>query len=274
MRFYDCHIHSDNSIDGTSSVDEICKVAIEKGARLITITDHATPMPEGISDYEHIKKCVEDVRLASEKYKDKLTVLVGAEREDQYPADFREGFYDLPLDCVLGSAHSKPTFRDHFPEYNYIDIADCSKSAPIDFVAEVVKKYYHRLLEITYYADVDVITHLTFMFRYINGYNNRGLEVEKFYPEIDNILKGIIETEKALEINTSGKALAWNQFMPDAEILKRYYDLGGRAVTLGSDAHKKENIAVAFSEATQMLKEIGFTHGSYFVKRKRYEYEF
>ena len=61
--------------------------------------------------------------------------------------------------------------------------------------------------------------------------------------------------------------------MPNAEILKRYYDIGGRNITLGSDAHKKENIAFAFNNAAAMLKEIGFTHGSYFVKRKRYEYE-
>lgn len=273
MKIYDCHIHSDNSIDGKSSVDDICKAAVEKGITAITITDHATPMPEGMTNYEHIEKCVKEARTASEKYKDQLLVLVGAEREDEYPPEYRERFYDLDLDCILGSAHSKPTFREYFSEHGYRDIKECSEHAPLDLVAQVVKKYYHRLAGLAYYADVDVITHLTFLFRYINGYNKRGLEIEPFYPEIDNILKGVIETGKALELNTSGKALAWNQFMPNAEILKRYYDMGGRTLTLGSDAHKKENIALAFGDAGAMLKEIGFTHGSYFVKRKRYEYE-
>lgn len=273
MKIYDCHIHSDNSIDGVSSVDEICKTAIEKGLAAVTITDHALPMPEGITNYTHIEKCVEDVRIASEKYKDKLLVLVGAERDDEYLGEFRERFYEFDLDCVLGSAHSKPTFSNYFADCGYVDIKDCSKSAPIEFIEQVVRKYYFRLANLAFYADVDVITHLTFLFRYINGYNKRGLEIEPFYPEIDNVLKGVIETGKALEINTSGKAISWNQFMPNAEILKRYYDMGGRIITLGSDAHKKENIAVAFSEATQMLKEIGFTHGSYYVKRRRCEYE-
>lgn len=273
MKIYDCHIHSDNSIDGKSSVDEICKAAIEKGATLITITDHATPMPKGIDNYCHIENCVKEARIAAEKYRGKLTVLVGAEREDKYPADFRERFYDFDLDCVLGSAHSKATFSEHFPDCGYIDILECSKSAPLEFIEEVVRKYYHRLSEITYYADVDVITHLTFLFRYINGHNKRGLSIDPFHSEIDNILKGVIEREKSLEINTSGKALLWNQFMPDAEILKRYYKMGGRNITIGSDAHKKENIAVAFSEAIKMLKEIGFTRGSYYVKRERKEYQ-
>ena len=273
MKIYDCHVHSDNSVDGRSSVDEICKTAIEKGITAITITDHATPKPAGVTDYAHIKNSIKEARIAAEKYKGKLMVLAGAEREDEYPADFREDFYDFDLDCVLGSAHSKPTLREYFPDSGFRDILACSKSSPLEFVSEVVRKYYQRLADITYYADVDVITHLTFMFRYINGHNKRSLSVEPFYPEIDNILKGVIEREKSLELNTSGKALEWNQFMPDAEILKRYYNMGGRFITIGSDAHKKENIAVGFSEAAKMLKEIGFTHGSYYVKRKRYEYE-
>ena len=273
MKIYDCHIHSNNSVDGKSSIDEICKTAIEKGLTAITITDHATPKPANITDYSHIENSIKEARIAAEKYKDRLLVLVGAEREDEYPADFREGFYDFDLDCVLGSAHSKPTFREYFPDSGFRDILECSKSSPPELVSETVRKYYQRLADITYYADVDVITHLTFMFRYINGHNKRGLSIEPFYPEIDNILKGVTERELSLEINTSGKALEWNQFMPNAEILKRYYNMGGRNITLGSDAHIKENIAIGFSDAIKMLKELGFTHGSYYIKRKRFEYE-
>ena len=129
MKIYDCHIHSDNSIDGVSSVDEICKTAIEKGVTAITITDHALPMPKNITNYTHIEKCVEDVRIAQEKYKENLLVLVGAERDDEYPPEYRERFYDFDLDCILGSAHSKPTFSNHFADYGYVDIKDCSISA-------------------------------------------------------------------------------------------------------------------------------------------------
>ena len=140
MKIYDCHIHSDNSVDGKSSIDEICKTAIEKGAKLITITDHATPKPIGVAGYTHIENSIKEARIAAEKYKDNLTVLVGAEREDEYPADFRESFYDFDLDCVLGSAHSKPTFREHFPNSGFRDILECSKSSPPELVSEAVRK--------------------------------------------------------------------------------------------------------------------------------------
>lgn len=273
MNIYDCHIHSEFSIDGKDSIDKICETAIEKGLTAITITDHALPMPEGVTDYEHIFKCFDEVKKAREKYKDRLLVLAGVERDDEYPPEYCEPFYNLDLDCILGSTHSEPTFKEYFSDCGYKSLKYCAHIADFDFLRQVIEKYYFRVANMAYYADVDVITHITFPFRYINGYANRGMDIEGFSPNIDDVLDGIIKTGKSLELNTSGKAIAWNEFMPDKEILKRYYKLGGRNITLGSDAHKASNIAIAFDEAFVMLKELGFTHGSYFVKRKRCEYE-
>lgn len=273
MKIYDCHIHSEFSIDGVATLDEICKTAITKGVSAVTITDHALPMPEGITDYSHIKESVSAAKAAAEKYKDKLLVLTGVERDDEYPPEYREPFYDLDLDCILGSAHSEPTFKNYFSETPYRSLKKCAGVADMELLKQVVTKYYERLSGLAYYADVDVITHLTFPFRYINGLYQRGMEIEPFYPNMDEVLRGVVKTSKALEVNTSGTVTSWSEFMPNAEILKRYYNMGGRIITIGSDAHKKENIAAGFSDAAKMLKEIGFTHGSYFVKRKRQEYE-
>lgn len=273
MQIYDCHIHSDFSFDGKSSIEDIVASAIGKGAKAITITDHALPELEKYAPYEHIEKSVAEVRHIAEKYNDKLLILAGVERDDEYPPEYREPFYDLDLDCVLGSVHTQPLFREHFQDSGYENIRECMKTESLDFLSCVVKKYYFRLKNIAYYADVDVITHLTFPFRYINGYAKRGLEIEPFYKEIDEVLSGVIETDKTLEINTSGKAIDWNEFMPNADVLKRYFKMGGKNISLGSDAHKCENVALAFLKATDMLREIGFTHGSYFVKRKRQEYK-
>ncbi len=272
MFLYDCHTHSEFSVDGTDSIEEIVKSAISKGLNAITITDHSLPQPENYAPYEHISKSVEGAKEMAKKYRGKILVLSGVERDDEYPPEFREPFYELDLDCVLGSTHTEPIFKTYFPELNYKSLKYCADKVDIDVLENVVKKYYQRLSGMAYYADVDVITHLTFPFRYINGYAKRGMDIEKFYPDIEEVLKGVVETEKSLEINTSGKATAWNEFMPNAEILRTYFDMGGRNITIGSDAHRKENIAVGFRDAVAMLREIGFTNGSYYVKRKRKEY--
>ena len=196
-------------------------------------------------------------------------ILAGAERGDENPPDAREEFYEFGLDCILGSVHTSPLFRDSFPDSGYKSLDECVKAESVEFLCDVVKKYYDRLINTVYKADVDVIAHITFPLRYINGIGNRRFMPKDFYKEIDTVLEGIIKTGKALEVNTSQRGTSWNEFMPSCDVLKRYYDMGGRAVTLGSDAHRCENIAKDFAVAKKMLTDIGFLNGSYFVKRER-----
>ena len=273
MQIYDCHIHSIFSFDGRDSVDDIVKEAISKGAKAITLTEHTIPQPDIYKPYEHIKLSAQKTKEAAKKYKDQILVLAGAERGDTYAADVREPFYDFDLDLISGSVHSDPVIEEYFANPVITSLKYCTKDTDVEFLKEFIKKYYFKLSDLAYRGDIDVITHLTFPFRYINGRASIGLDIELFYKEIDEVLNGIIKRDLSLEVNTSGKAEKWNEFMPNADILKRYFKMGGKNILLGSDAHKKENIAVGFSDALSMLKEIGFTHGSYYVKRKRQEYK-
>lgn len=74
-------------------------------------------------------------------------------------------------------------------------------------------------------------------------------------------MKGIISRDKALEINFH------HEMAPQRDIIERYYELGGRKISYGSDAHRGD-ICKNFDEACKMLKEIGFTHLSTFVKHR------
>ena len=104
MKLYDCHIHSEYSIDGKDTIEDIINTAIKKGVSAITITDHALPFHPDYKNYEHIKKSTDETKRLAEKYKDKILVLSGVERDDEYPPDYLEPFYDFNLDCILGSA--------------------------------------------------------------------------------------------------------------------------------------------------------------------------
>jgi histidinol-phosphatase (PHP family) len=52
------------------------------------------------------------------------------------------------------------------------------------------------------------------------------------------------------------------------EILKLYYSLGGRKVTLGSDAHTVGGIGRGIAEATKQLAAMGFDGYYYYRNRK------
>ncbi len=275
MQIYDCHVHSTYSFDAKSSIGELCEQAQKRGLCAIAVTDHNLPVPNGYAHYENILKSVEAANRKKEEYAGKLLVLSGVELGDPLtdPLYRYEPFFELAgLDVVLGSVHSSEIIRMYFRDNPYgTSLSTAAKMADMDFLNRFTTRYFTELRRIAEETDVDVITHLTFPLRYINGQENRGLDISAFDEAIDTVLCAVIKHQKVLEVNTSG-FLKWGAFMPDKKILTRYFNMGGRLISLGSDAHHANHLASGFSEATAMLKELGFTRGSYFVNRKRQDY--
>lgn len=59
-----------------------------------------------------------------------------------------------------------------------------------------------------------------------------------------------------------------NDLTPSKDILKLYYDLGGKIITIGSDSHQKDHLGKYIEENKQILKEIGFKEFCTFDKMK------
>ena len=81
------------------------------------------------------------------------------------------------------------------------------------------------------------------------------------------LLKLLIENGKGIEINTAGIAKIGFPH-PHIDALKLYKELGGEIITVGSDAHKKEDIGFGFDVANDLLKQIGFRYYTLFKERK------
>ena len=116
----------------------------------------------------------------------------------------------------------------------------------------------------------DVYGHLDHIVRYTSQYYGPKAAVVKYndYKEIlDAILTKIIKDNKGLEINTSGIRKGLSSFHPNEAILSRYYDLGGRIVTTGSDAHKVSDLAADFDKAYDVLEKCGFTEVATYERR-------
>ena len=98
-----------------------------------------------------------------------------------------------------------------------------------------------------------------------------------FYPQIETILKSVIRKNLALEVNVSGFDGEYDpadSFSPNEDILKKYFSLGGRKITLGSDAHSPDRVANRFDEAAEVLKRLGFKSYCYFENREAKEVSF
>ena len=89
------------------------------------------------------------------------------------------------------------------------------------------------------------------------GNEYRGLEYKKNQDLIDEILKTLISKGKGIEINTSGYRYKEDRFYPCTDVVKRYFELGGEIITIGSDSHIKEYITMDFDIVYEFLKSIG-----------------
>jgi histidinol-phosphatase (PHP family) len=140
------------------------------------------------------------------------------------------------------------------------------------FLSKTKQQAYARYLEAIYHSlcnfkDYDVVGHIGYVRRYGN-YGDTSMLYEDYKDILDEILCVVIRDGKGIEINTSGFAYNLGTAIPDITILQRYYDLGGRIVTLGSDAHSVGRVAADFDYAMAMLQYVGFTSFAYFKERK------
>lgn len=265
---FDSHVHSCHSPDSQQPFDEIFPAALAKGLSGITITDHADMwFWDKEYTFREIAASVADAKAAARQYEGRLRVFHGVELAEygDDPAGAARILSMSDYDVVLGSVHCL-RYGKWSDAYSRIAFDEASASA--SEVAGFMEAYFHHLLDMAQNEDFDVLTHLTCPLRYINGKYHRGIDVRPWADRITEVLETIIRRGKALELNTSGMHNFYGDWMPGREILEEYYALGGRMVTLASDAHSADRIANAFDEAIPMLKEIGFAGYYYFDQRK------
>ena len=113
----------------------------------------------------------------------------------------------------------------------------------------------------------DSLGHMDYVIRYWRMDDHKKYEYKAFSEILDAILAALIRKDIALEVNTAGYPYKLNQPHPSYEVLERYHQLGGRLLTIGSDAHLPVNVASHYAIVEERLKGIGFD--SYTVYEQR-----
>ena len=72
---------------------------------------------------------------------------------------------------------------------------------------------------------------------------------------IDEILKVLVRKGKGMEMNTSGVDRC-GDFLPYDVYFRRFKELGGQIVTVGSDAHTASRVGQYTHRACEILKDI------------------
>ena len=262
----DIHIHSDYSHDSTCAVSEIYQAALEKGMDVVCITDHCDLYPahqtQEVVDYR-----TQVFRGIAETVKDytDVEILIGVELGGGFirPELARQVIDSQPYDMIIGSVHGI-MFRGERQSTSKFDFGSVDEGAMLEYL----NGYMDAAIYIAEEMDVDVLAHLTYIFRYINGKYQKNLDWHIVEEKIRRIFRALIERGIALEINTSCVGSCYDEWLPAKDIVALYIQMGGKLFTLGSDAHKSEKIGTGFETVKAYLRQRGIDTLVYYRQRK------
>ncbi len=254
----DSHTHSECSFDGTDSVIMLCEQASALEMYSITITDHCECneyFEKNVRD--DITRSVMQINKARAMYHDRLHVYTGIElgQPTQDTAAAKDALSLADYDFVLGSLHNLRGEQDfYFLEYTQ------------DSAYELLDRYYDELLELAQQNMFDCMSHLDYPLRYIKGNSKLNIDLSIYNERLDAVLETVIKNDKGIEINTSGLRHIIGRTLPDISVVKRFRELGGKYVTIGSDAHRWGDIGSGIENGLDILLECGYTHFTIYEK--------
>lgn len=258
---FDMHTHSRNSHDSKTPVADSAKICQAKGLAGFAVTDHLDVQHyHGQDISSHIADSAREVEAAAQAYTGQMKILRGVEIgegiwHEDYVTDLLK---KQNFDVVLGSVHAV-RYKDMHMAYSGIDFSVMSEEDLHGYLS----LYFDEVMTMLDTIPCDIVTHLTCPLRYINEKYKRGVDITRYEPQIEAILRRIIDRALVLEVNTSCDAF----YMPDEWIVKKYRDMGGCLASLGSDAHISQNLGKSFDNALDLLRRLGFRHCYYFEDR-------
>ena len=249
---FDNHSHTKFSADSEMLAKDAIETAKKQGLGIV-FTEHIDFSYPGeldfIFDPKEYWKEYEPLRCESVR----LGVEVGLVPGERQQA---EAFIaEVPFDEVIGSIH----LVDGYDIYEKDGYEGKSQD-------EMYRRYF-SLMENMVRSNpyIDILGHIDYISRYA-PYEEPGIQYARWTEEIDAVLRAVIETDTVLELNTRrfGTPINFKQLVP---VYKRYRELGGRYVAIGSDAHTVEGIGAYFDIAEQFAEACGLTPVT-FEKRK------
>ena len=268
MGLYDQHVHSLYSHDSSAEPAECARRAVSEGLSGLTFTEHYDTHPDEAAHCEYDDERVSlAVRDLAGRFGGSLFIGKGIEIDYQ-PAtlpqivDFLEGHrFDLVL-LGVHYARGEPVFDPRVWETND--------------PGTVTRRYLQTVLEAVEACAklkrgrapaFDVLAHLDFVKRYSLQFTDSD-HIEENRELLDEILYGCLNAGLTLELNTSNLRKGHSEGMPGSSILRRWAELGGETVALGSDSHRADEVGSGLRRAAKMLLQAGIRQQAVFEKRR------
>ncbi|MDY6349854.1 MAG: histidinol-phosphatase HisJ family protein [Selenomonas sp.] len=252
---FDSHSHTSFSADSDMTAEDALKAARARGLGIV-FTEHLDVDFPGELDFSF------DPAAYWKQYEplrgDNLHLGIEVGMQAGTAEASRAFVTRAPFDLVIGSVHL----------LRGIDIyeKECFEGREKD---ELYREYFRTMAEMIACHDfIDVLGHIDYIAR-TAPYENPELSYGAFADEIDAVLRTAVAQGVVLELNTRrlGSRRALKELAP---IYARYHELGGRYVTLGSDAHGADAIGANFAAAEDFARAMGLSIVTFFARKMEF----
>ena len=254
---FDFHLHSRVSFDGRDTAANMAQAAVSAGLKEICFTDHM--------DYDPLDPA-HKLTFSLEEYNQEydslevpgLIIRRGFEfgmlpdNAEQFQKDVSRRNWDF----VIGSVHFVDGLDVYFQEY-------WEGKTPYQ---AILRSFEETLQCVQLHDDFDVLGHLTYLGKCRANPEKAPIVYRDYREVVDEIFRILIAKGKGIECNTSGLD-SCNALLPDEVYLRRFRELGGEIVTVGSDAHHPDRVGQYCRQTAEMVREI-FGYVCTFADRK------
>ena len=261
---HDFHLHSDFSGDCKTPAKLMVEQAISLGLKGICFTEHQDQdVPSDIDFSVDFVRYFAQMQELQEKYRNQIRILIGMEFGIQKHLSpvLQNLLKKYPFDFIIASQHFVNNEDPYYPAF-------FEGRSERDTYELFFKEQYETLQK---FSDFNTLGHMDYVVRY--GPNqNKYYSYKEYADYIDPILEHLIENGKCLEINTGGLKYGLGETNPATDVLKRYRELGGELITIGSDAHVPEYLCFKFDYVKDLMLSLGFRYYTIFEQRKPIQY--
>ena len=270
----DYHLHTAVTVDGNMSEGEACERAQALGIHEIAFTNHVmlTQPDYNISPASFLVHW-ENIQACQEQYP-QLTIRLGLEmdyypnRESEIKAKIKsyERLIGRPFDLVLGSIHD---IRGGFFS---------NKTHALGFFKDRdILSIYHEYFELATQAVqsrlFDIIAHPDLIKKYTYELTP-PVPFDSYKSSVDSFVTTLAKCGTGIELNSKGLKRPIKEPYPSLGFLELYLSrtksMGtDPIITLGSDAHKVEDIGFGILEMTKSLRMLEVKEITVFDQRKR-----
>ncbi|MCS7060285.1 MAG: histidinol-phosphatase HisJ family protein [Anaerolineae bacterium] len=260
----DYHVHTHFSCDCNYSMEDMCRAAIAAGAHQIAFCEHEEHNPsDGCYHTLDHDAYWRELRRCRALFAGQLTIRAGIEISEphRYADQAAATLAAYPWDYVLGSLHwldeqtntLSPHFADRFGPGRW---------------RESFRAYFREIQRLAQEGEFDIIAHFDYPARYFRPPGGDTYHIAEFEAEIRPALQTLIARGKGIEINTASLRKGLSHPCPPSVVVGWYREMGGRILTIGSDAHRPQDVTAGFAVAAQIARAAGFTQLAVFEHRR------